>query len=431
MENVEIWYDELKEYTFESQFIELSIETGFALKKLYQNNFWNKKISAQNNIIIDHQKQKLFKILQLNKDSFIRLSTRSPKDQVFDLDNPQQKLEIMLGIQNLLKALNIDKQELILRAQNQYYSNNDSKIEINIQKLPYLLQDVELNQVLIWLFNYTKKYLKIQNAQQCYELLQKSERVFVDLTNLLIWKNINFNQYQDIEDLQKDEKIDEKQQLCYLCVRKWIDILDENEFRCFFYNKKLTAISQYNPYIYLPYFNEKSIQIQIKTKIYDYFEKIIPKLTNLNIEHGVIDFAIFTNKDQEISSQLPKNFQNNIKSDFLIEKIYVIELNPFNNYQGAGTGGAYFDWNSDIDILNGSYIYGKEKLLQQQNLEKEQVIEKLQFRFQNKQRDNLVDKIFPLFDQKEELLPEILKNIIQQNDHDNKKTFYQKYCTIF
>lgn len=63
----------------------------------------------------------------------------------------------------------------------------------------------------------------------------------------------------------------------------------------------------------------------VKLKILKKFEQLKDKL---NQDHGVIDFCI----DSE-------------------QEVLMIELNPFNNYLGAGTGGALFSWENDIEIL--------------------------------------------------------------------------------
>jgi hypothetical protein len=58
------------------------------------------------------------------------------------------------------------------------------------------------------------------------------------------------------------------------------------------------------------------------------------------MEHGVIDFAFETDENN--------NKDNNNSNN---SKIWVIELNPFNNYPGAGTGGSLFNWVNDLKVL--------------------------------------------------------------------------------
>lgn len=48
---------------------------------------------------------------------------------------------------------------------------------------------------------------------------------------------------------------------------------------------------------------------------------------------GVVDFAVFYKKQPCFS--------------------ILIELNPFNDYKGAGTGGSLFCWHKDIEVLEG------------------------------------------------------------------------------
>lgn len=124
--------------------------------------------------------------------------------------------------------------------------------------------------------------------------------------------------YKDADEECLVEDLD----LCKLVLREWVDLKDIDEFRCFFYNKKLTAISQYNFYIYDKNLTGKK-EI-IKETINDYFNKLLPFL---NVDNGVIDLSVSN------------------------QNVWVIELNPFNDYPGAGTGGSLFCWENDIEIL--------------------------------------------------------------------------------
>jgi len=104
---------------------------------------------------------------------------------------------------------------------------------------------------------------------------------------------------------------------------KWFDVA--YEFRGFVYDKKLTALTQYNEFVYFPLLlkqKEKIVQ-----DINDFFHKEMIPL--LNLSNYVIDFIL-------------------IKTENGFD-IYVVELNPFAEFAGGGL----FSWINDLDILLG------------------------------------------------------------------------------
>ena len=91
--------------------------------------------------------------------------------------------------------------------------------------------------------------------------------------------------------------MDDKFNLCpvQLAIREWDNTLNhELEFRCFVYNDKLNAISQYNPHCY--YFeychNEKFLSC-IKLKIIQFWNEI---KSNIPYNHYIIDIGIIMDK---------------------------------------------------------------------------------------------------------------------------------------
>ena len=128
--------------------------------------------------------------------------------------------------------------------------------------------------------------LKVKNGFEAMDLLLNSERVFTDLR-----QSIEFSEKFNVN----------------IIIREWNDSLKYDlEFRCFVFNNKLNAISQYD---YTFFSSELYIKSEvIKEKISSYFNQNIQnKLEKL--ENYVIDFGMSSNFDE----------------------IYVIELNPFNN----------------------------------------------------------------------------------------------------
>merc|ERR1712154_260807 len=80
------------------------------------------------------------------------------------------------------------------------------------------------------------------------------------------------------DELKWDEQ---KWEICKvsIAVRRWDNRLrDDLEWRCFVYDKKLRAISQYNHYCYFPELGDNEVFVEcIKNKISEYFEENIQK----------------------------------------------------------------------------------------------------------------------------------------------------------
>lgn len=108
-------------------------------------------------------------------------------------------------------------------------------------------------------------------------------------------------------------------------IREWVDIPLSNEIRAFVYNRRLTALSQY------------------------YSVSVYPQLLNCKdtIELAIRKFV------EQIVHLLPCDsvvMDIGVRSD---GGVVLIEMNPFNDYEGCGTSAAMFDWSKDGDILFG------------------------------------------------------------------------------
>ena len=129
------------------------------------------------------------------------------------------------------------------------------------------------------------KSLKIKNSEEAIELLSNSQRVADDLQRELKYSN-NFS--------------------LKIIIREWNNNLPyEMEFRGFVYKNKLTAISQYDSYLFSKELNLKKKEIE--KKINTFFNEMIKEKLK-KFENYIIDFGILNDGN-----------------------IVVIELNPFNN----------------------------------------------------------------------------------------------------
>ncbi len=132
----------------------------------------------------------------------------------------------------------------------------------------------EENDQLICLLHAAVEVLKIRDAQEVLSTFCRSERVSQDMKLALS---------------QAHKKFEE-----HFIVRKWIDIEPDMEFRGFYCNGKLNALSQYN---HLCYF-ERLLEMrdQLLEKVLHFFElSVKPKLAP-HFSSFIVDFAITGNQ---------------------------------------------------------------------------------------------------------------------------------------
>ena len=260
----ETWYEKVEKMTAKTFFLELNKEELIAMKSFYSYLIIKKDMPniEQAKTILNLEK-KLQKLLDSKniKNYFIRLTQRSPKDGI---------------------ALNKNFNKDILNLEN-------------------------FNEKMIQIFKEQEKSLKCSSAKDGINLLVTSERVFTDLYR-----------YLKIED-----EIGEILYLQNIVVREWRENTHSmNEFRCFVFKNQMTAISQYNQYIFLPnLFNDTNLQNKIKYQIYSNW--LIVKESLEYYENYIIDFFCDG------------------------KECFLIELNPFDNR----TGPSLFCWNYHKEIL--------------------------------------------------------------------------------
>jgi hypothetical protein len=274
---LEKFYEELKEYTFKTEFLQLTIEESQVLytscKGYYSKGDFKYYFQKNDENVYNEIKNKINKIINNNfeKKAFIKLSTRSPKDSITDFKKNVEKNSIN---ERMIKNF---CQEL------KKYEKNDK------------------NGHTIAFVNSTRKTMVIKNGEEAMEILYKSSRIREDLMKALDFPN-EFN--------------------LFITIREWINIDSKDEFRCFVYNKKLTAVSQY---CYYQYYENMIDKNKLKKLVTDFYDQVKEKIM---IENYIMDICV--NED----------------------KVYLIELNPF----FRDTSPCLFSWNKDdIGIIkNGS-----------------------------------------------------------------------------
>jgi hypothetical protein len=231
--NIENWYDSVKEYTFETEFIEISSLEAEALIAAYEDpNGKLGKYTIEYKILLLHLEKTLDQFIDSKIGAFIKLSSRSPKDAVFKLPHLPQL------IQDAKKQGGMDK-----------------------------------NLTITHIFH---QALKVLNGKEAMFLLTNSQRIYHDLTSLLL-------------ESDKDHPFK-----LVLAVRKWIQIYPGFEFRGFVYQNKLNALTQYFETICVPELVKTKEFVQ--GRITTLFSKIGPLLKKL--DNYVIDFCML--KDGKI-----------------------------------------------------------------------------------------------------------------------------------
>lgn len=276
------WYPIMEPITFKTYFIPLKLEQAEAITQYYSTYYLGKEgfTIAHTRILEDLESQidNLFTTTPLlrEKGAFLRLCGRSPKDgEPYD---PERFYE-------------------------EYRSN-----------LHYLVEEKHLDptegNTKIWAIAKTH-WLVVRNAKDCLSLLLSSKKVYTDLSD---WQNFGG-----------------KEQLCF---REWDkDLDDDNEFRGFVYENKLTAITQYD------HFGRFDDIIKARDKI----EKMIHQFWETEVKHRmkvdcyIVDFGYVNNK------------------------MILIEVSPFLRTTGAGC----LSWDYDAHELR--YGSGKLKVASKSN----------------------------------------------------------------
>lgn len=242
--NIETWYCLIKEYTFPTVFCSLSLDEAQLFIQVYEKNFkdllniedidWRNSLNENESEIIKKLEQRIQNeinnFIEPNGSIFAKTSSRSAKDSPVYTKKFQQ----------LYKQFLSDK-----------ISNENEQITC--------------------LLKAAFQSLRIQNGTELIEMFIKSERIYQDML-LAVEKRARFNEN--------------------IVLRKFIDIDVDMEFRGFVYNKKLTALSQYNYLIYSKQLNEN--KIKILQAIQTFYEKNVAlKLDEAKfLTCFVIDFAI-------------------------------------------------------------------------------------------------------------------------------------------
>jgi len=235
---INTWLGKLEEanQTFVTHYFDFTVQEAKALKNSFTTS------SEEEKIIIKQIEMKIDQLMQrLGGQGFVKLSTRSPKDVVFELKN-----------ENVLKQLTQEMVDII-----------------ETKGLAHLSIDDELKAIT----RAANKCMMVKSGHQALQLLSQSFRVHTDVTRAL--QDSNF---------------------CLQCiVREWVQIPFECEYRGFVCKKRLTGLSQYFHYIFLEELQSQADAISNRITIYWNNIKHL-------IDHDsyVIDFAILSDNSIKV-----------------------------------------------------------------------------------------------------------------------------------
>ncbi|KAL9653344.1 hypothetical protein ABK040_001980 [Willaertia magna] len=325
--NFDLWYNALEkeinnlnlplltqeEITMELQYLENKTNQLMASSFNHCKSDNNNNCKLENNCKNDNNFCK-------DKFYFIKLSCRSPKDAFAMSDKLKQLFKEKCKYFDIDNTLQNNNNTL------QQNNNNNNSLQ---QKLN---ENIIINEKLKFIYESMIESMKIKEFKEAYFYLQNSYRILEDFILYFKQKQLNIKQQQKME--------------MKLIIREWIDIPLCNEFRCFIYNDKLRAISQYYDICYFKELQQNKNEIKDKLEIF-INEKVNNLLKNSKLQNNkkyICDLAI--GKDGNI---------------------YVIELNPYSDT----TDTCLFSWKRDEKVLKESEQV--EFRIREKELKKEQL----------------------------------------------------------
>eukprot|EP01126_Amoeba_proteus_P000652 TRINITY_DN10181_c0_g2_i1.p1 TRINITY_DN10181_c0_g2~~TRINITY_DN10181_c0_g2_i1.p1 ORF type:complete len:339 (-),score=65.66 TRINITY_DN10181_c0_g2_i1:105-1121(-) len=163
-----------------------------------------------------------------------------------------------------------------------------------------------MNDKLVSIYRAHILALRLHHAREVLNMFLSSERIDSDLDLALEFKD---------------------QWSQHFVVRKFVDIPIEYEFRAFVVNDELRAMCQYYHWMFFPTLLEN--KEKLNSLILHKFHEIKHRIPILSKTY-VVDWAV----------------------DLGNSKVYIIELNPFGDYEGMGTSPAMFALNQSDGLMD-------------------------------------------------------------------------------
>ena len=242
--NFENYYSLIEEFTFKSVIISLTTDE---IKALYEENvgFGNNPVDISNKLFpsLNGIEDKINEGIRLIRDKtknpsskcFLRLSTRSPKDAIFHMNNFPD-----LYASKLKQVTECDSVP------------SHGKVQIYDKLMAFYLASTEI--------------LSISEGSQGIKMLVVSNRIQGDLKMYV-----------------------EMSEPLNLIIREFVQFPVEHELRGFVWKKNFTALSQYNNIAFLPSLVKNKVEIEAKVKTF--MEKFI-QIVGEKVENFVVDIVL-------------------------------------------------------------------------------------------------------------------------------------------
>ena len=292
---------QLKQHTFDTDIIQLSVEEAASLMALCRYNLCSKKSEYESkqeyyDTQINNIKQKINDSLSSNtwkSGFFCKLNSRSPKDYfIYQGNDPEIKQKFW----NEMDSRLIQQENIEMKVAN------DEKQ--NVEKFRHKLS---ANNAILAYYKTTTELLRMKSADEVIDIFTQSFRILEDLSAAFRCGQDNV----DIKVILREFKAN-------------IGDLQIGEFRAFVHKKQINAITQYFSMIYFEEFQDEEYRKKVLDDIVGFYEKKIKDY--IELDSFVMDFLYDDGR------------------------VYIIELNPFYAQTGAGL----FSWKKDRDLfMNG------------------------------------------------------------------------------
>jgi len=228
--DVDLWYDRLKDFTFRTEFADMTLKEAKALRDDYRERFFERtKTTDEQKRVLAEVERKLDGLIQQVLDRskagvggggvFVRLSTRSPKDSS------------LIGEDSTIESI---AAALESHAREKHQQRTQLQDGGEIKQFEYYAPDMlTTNDKVVCLMEGFGKDLKVNSASAALGLLKSSERVYVDILDAI-------TAYKSA--CQTEGKDKAVFRMKYI-VREWVDIPVGMEFRGFVNKVTLNALN--------------------------------------------------------------------------------------------------------------------------------------------------------------------------------------------
>ncbi len=310
----ENYYDAIKDFSFHSEMFvlekpELQALVDQSVKYKETNTYdW------RSDPILVRLEQKINEYIQKERDRvgdqnagvFIRLSTISPKDAV--VNRPDFQSHIDSALRDYIEPL-----------------ENDMGLSFVSP----------MNRRIYALYIASTTAMKVMSADRALDMLIESGRTQQEISTTL----------------RKNDQI-------YLVVREWATFDVAHEFRAFVNEKKLTAMTQYNPFLLFPHLVAQREDISQLVQEF-FYEKFVHKLS---MDRYILDVLLTLKRGVNITDKIPVKDKYDVK---------IIEINPFAEFAGT----IMFTWENDRAQLMGKLPF-QFRMVEELPFAPERVIEK-------------------------------------------------------